>query len=249
MEEAKPKQELLPRPYLLVGTLIIPLLHQGIKVHKLVVCHVLVRTLDVCPQALGRLVGQLDARLENRRREHLGGHRGEPKPKLIMELHVLVRLEQLFQLWHPTRSKVAVLQAHPVAALTRRKDEGLGDGSLALAEGDHLEALENARILGEVVEVHGGIGTGRQYEDDGCQGRGVSKGGREIKGWNVDEVLANVAHDKVCHGIDDLLIPQDPHDQELLEWRKAGLPGARKGLILRSKGVEPRLPRISLTAQ
>lgn len=45
------------------------------------------------------------------------------------------------------------LQADPVAALTARDNEGLGDRALPLAERDHAQPLKDVEIPRQVLQV------------------------------------------------------------------------------------------------
>mmetsp|Transcript_62941 Transcript_62941/g.150347 ORF Transcript_62941/g.150347 Transcript_62941/m.150347 type:complete len:305 (-) Transcript_62941:6203-7117(-) len=69
---------------------------------------------EVRAQALGRLVGDLDASLQHRHRESGGGHGGEPQPVHVIDAVGLLHLLDPLQGWHPTGRQVAVLQTDPV---------------------------------------------------------------------------------------------------------------------------------------
>ncbi len=166
----------------------------------------------------GRLVGELDAGLQDGHREPVGGHGSEPEP--VVRVRVGLDLELLYplELGEPGNGQVAVLQHDPAAVSPAGLDVLLGDVALALAERElgHPAAL-HLLLLGELVEVGHGVRAGREHENDGRHAGGVEEGVREVelrvRGEGVAQVLLHVVADQD----DQFLLPEGLQQDQLLE--------------------------------
>lgn len=91
------------------------------------------------PEALGRVVGHLDAALQDGRGEVQAGVACQPQPKPGMRVGGREPLHDPFQRRHPGDRQVAVLQHHPAALVLCGLDEPRGLGALALSQGDAVD--------------------------------------------------------------------------------------------------------------
>lgn len=101
MEEAEGEEQLLVLVLLLTAS-------------ELLLGYQVVETLQVGFQALRRLGGHLDARLQDADGELWVGGAGEPKAEIGMRLLYLQLLYELVKLWHPGERQVTVGQEDPV---------------------------------------------------------------------------------------------------------------------------------------
>lgn len=73
--------------------------------------HLSKRSLRVCPQALGRLIGDLNTVLKHADREMFSRHGGEEEPEVVMDLSriFLHVFDDIFEWNHPAGGQVTVL--------------------------------------------------------------------------------------------------------------------------------------------
>ena len=175
--------------------------------------------LRVGAQALGRLVGHLDAVLQHRDGKALGGHRAQEEPKVLMHggerlgepLHLLLHGQ------HPRGGQVAVLQEDPVAELDGRVDELLGDRALALAQRYRLQALAHAGLLGKAEERAHRVRAGAQYEDERRATRHVLEQRVQVGRRTLDEYLAEVFGHEERDRLHELVLGKGAYEYELVE--------------------------------
>eukprot|EP00162_Nutomonas_longa_P015768 comp22409_c0_seq1/m.54601 comp22409_c0_seq1/g.54601 ORF comp22409_c0_seq1/g.54601 comp22409_c0_seq1/m.54601 type:complete len:806 (-) comp22409_c0_seq1:847-3264(-) len=205
------------------------------------------RALQVGLDALGRLVGQLDAGLEHGHGEGLGRRRGQPETVVAVQIAGLGHglLMQLLELGHPRCGKMAVLQTDPVAVLLSRMDELGRIGALALTERDHVQALLVALGACKADQVCCRIGSRAENEDD-WRGRGrILVGGLKIKWRELEILLAELLHDELAHQEDKLLLAEHLEQHDALPLRDGHVAKRpRERLALRVIACDKVLPLV-----
>jgi hypothetical protein len=121
----------------------------------------------------GRLYGQLNTLLQYRNGEVRHGGSGQEQPEVPIGVGRLELLDHLLQIRHPRNVQVRVLEEQPLPAVRTALEETLGDGALALPQGDLFEVVARL-LLREGAQVGHGVGAGCDDEDDGrLFGRGL----------------------------------------------------------------------------
>jgi hypothetical protein len=156
-------------------------------------------------EALGGLIGHLDAALQDADREGGRGHAGEPPPEVPVQLVWLHGLADAFQLSHPGHCQVAVLQQHPASLLSGLINEAGGNDALALAQRDALHLAPHAHCLCKVEEGLGGVAATGQHKDEGSGAARVLRAGAQVKGRRLHKALPQVQDDKVLRTEEQLV--------------------------------------------
>mmetsp|Transcript_175347 Transcript_175347/g.562466 ORF Transcript_175347/g.562466 Transcript_175347/m.562466 type:complete len:460 (+) Transcript_175347:949-2328(+) len=209
-----------------------------------VLADVLERSAQVRSETLGRLVGDLDAVLQDGHREEGRRHTREPQPVLFADLFRILRLLDLLEFTHPTGRQVTILQAHPVTGIPAQLDQGFGLGSLTLAEGDEVEAVPIAPLHGQLQQVLGWICAGGEHEDQRSDVHGVVVARAEVKGGRLDKEGAQLGGHEVARHERQEILAQGLDDDHLLEGRQLG-PPPREDLVVHVIAPAELLPSAS----
>ena len=140
VKEAQTEEELL----VLVGLLAYVELGVG---------HLGVEALGVGLDALGRLGGDLDARLEDGDGKVGMGARAQPQAKVLVHRVGLQLLDNLVQLRHPAQRQVTVGQKYPVARLGALFDALGGRSRLTLTQRETIEARCHVALVSQLFKV------------------------------------------------------------------------------------------------
>eukprot|EP00955_Chlamydomonas_euryale_P017517 187204-Chlamydomonas_euryale.AAC.1 len=186
-----------------------------------------------------RLVGDLDARLQDGLGHDLGKRRAVDGLSREEAAEVGVRrlgrdLQLALQPRHPALHEVHIVEEHPAALLGVTVEHGLGGALLALAHGNERELAvldAVADLVGVRLDLFGRRVAGEQDEEDGRgAGRLVHhRGGAE--GLLVDVVAAHDLLAVVGQRVGDAVGAQRAHDEQLLELGQLGpVAGHRRAL-------------------
>ena len=168
--------------------------------------------------AVGRLGDHLERALQDADGEVGRGVGGHPQPEVL--LRRLELLQQLLQGLEPVGQQVAVLQHHPVAALRAHLEHGLRNRALPLAERHELHlGPAHAHGVSKLEDVRGGVGAGREHEDD-RHGRGrLPQHLLEVERRRADELLTHELDDELGDGHVDAVDAEAAQYEHLLERR------------------------------
>mmetsp|Transcript_28799 Transcript_28799/g.85208 ORF Transcript_28799/g.85208 Transcript_28799/m.85208 type:complete len:244 (+) Transcript_28799:347-1078(+) len=179
---------------------------------------------------LVRLVVGLRRRVEVRR---CGGRRrrrsaGELRLVLVLGLQLLHRP---LQRRHPRPCQVAVLEAHPVAALHCGRQRCLCNRALSLPEADDFQAAAKGAPLGfgKLGQTSSWVGALAEDEDDGGGGRRVLVDVRQRDGRALRESGAKRGRNVSQDGADELVLAQHLHQQQC---SKAAGPQQRRSIAV-----------------
>eukprot|EP00968_Pinguiococcus_pyrenoidosus_P011500 scaffold926_cov248-Pinguiococcus_pyrenoidosus.AAC.13 len=178
--------------------------------------------LEVRPQTLGRLIGDLDARLQNRHRELEARNGRQPQAVVVIDgvRGGATGLHGLFQTAQPRHGQVAVLEADPVACRLPLLHEALGHGALALPKADDLHGVVHLHSRREVHQVVHHVCTGAQHKDERRHLAAVVVGSLEVEGRRLGERSSQTLAHVDSASEDGLLGSHNPQKQELLERRQ-----------------------------
>ena len=206
------------------------------------------RVKQIRPQKTGleplwRLIRHLHGLLQNGNREEWGWVGGQPQPEVFVHLPGNEPLlADGLESWQETLCEVAVLQDYPEPVLDALLNPLHGHGALALTKRDglHLDLL----LFRKSQKVGHWIRTWRENEEQGRVRIGFLEAWLQIERNRRDKLLAHNVRHVVCHSRDDLVRPEAPQNEELLEMGQLLLPLARESLCRRIRGVVDGLPQI-----
>lgn len=131
-----------------------------LAVLQLFVGKVRVGTQEIGTKSLWWLNCHLDSVLQDRNWELTRRHRGQPETEILV--HIFIKLlNQLFEFWHPTDSKMAVLKDNPCTFLRTLTDKALGFCTLTLAKRNRVNTFAHSTFFGESEEISNWIRTRR----------------------------------------------------------------------------------------
>mmetsp|Transcript_33722 Transcript_33722/g.73616 ORF Transcript_33722/g.73616 Transcript_33722/m.73616 type:complete len:922 (-) Transcript_33722:2039-4804(-) len=163
--------------------------------------------------AHGRLVGDLDAHLQQPDGELRVGLRRDPQAEVLVDL---LRLDQeLLHLVQVGQAQVHVLQQHPLALQRGRGHVLARNHLLALA---HAHAVRlDLLLLGEVLDQLGGVRARGQQADERAAAHRLQPGGLHVEGHRLDEHAAERVGDVVLRGDERAVLAHGAHHAHLLE--------------------------------
>ena len=209
---------------------------------------------QVGAQAERRLVGHLDAVLEDGDGE--GGRRArrEPEPVVLALAAGEHVLADLLERRHPADGEVAVLEHDPRAVGLRVHDELLRNGPLPLAERDGVGALAaKAARVAELEQLRHRVLARREDEDERHHARRVVEALLEVERGRLDELLLHVLGDEGGDHGHDAVGAQAAQDAASLKGDaivvQVRVPLARQRLLVGHLGLVHDLPLLELLAK
>mmetsp|Transcript_9865 Transcript_9865/g.19713 ORF Transcript_9865/g.19713 Transcript_9865/m.19713 type:complete len:292 (+) Transcript_9865:1203-2078(+) len=188
---------------------------------------------EVRLQAVGRLVGQLDAHLQN-----INGQRcrlrGEKEAEIVVcNGEIITPL--LEPRARPLGREMDVLQKAPATVLVRGLDDLLSDRLLPLPQRHEPKVPRLVRdpiLFADLLRVLDRVDARGEDEEDGRLGRAVGEGALEVERQRRHVLLAHLLLDKRRQRLAHAVRAQAPHDEQLRKFGEL-LPVSRQPLLLR----------------
>ena len=178
---------------------------------------IVVLALEIGLDALGRLVGDFDAGLENGDGELGSGVGSEPEPEIFVHFVGHHFLLDSLEDGQPGQTEMAILQAHPVSVPPARDDPLLGDFALALSQTHVVQPLQHFLLAGQTQQVLDGVCSGGQHENQRLGAIRVFERAFQVEHRTLREHWPQLSPDELLHALHQLGGPHHEIQQQNLK--------------------------------